>query len=182
MTVQTPTADTIEWLYQRHHAGLRDWIQRKLNNASHAADLAHDTFMRLLVRSQGAALPVGEMREPLAYLRAIANGLMIDHWRRQTLEQAYFEALAARPEAVVPSVEERAIILETLEQIARLLEALKPNVRTAFLLAQIEGRTHSEIAQHMGVSVRTIERWMTDALYRCHRILRGEVAAVRSAA
>ena len=167
MTVQTPTADTIEWLYQRHHAGLRDWIQRKLNNASHAADLAHDTFMRLLVRSQGAALPVGEMREPLAYLRAIANGLMIDHWRRQTLEQAYFEALAARPEAVVPSVEERAIILETLEQIARLLEALKPNVRTAFLLAQIEGLGHGEIAAELGISVSTVKRHLAKAALRC---------------
>lgn len=174
MTVQTPTADTIEWLYLRHHDGLRAWIQRKLNNAAHAADLAQDTFVRLLLRSQGAALPVGEIREPLAYLRAIANGLMIDHWRRQTLEQAYLEALAARPEAVAPSVEERAIILETLEQIARLLDALKPNMRTAFLLAQIEGQTHAEIAQQMGVSVRTIERWMTDALYRCHCILRGD--------
>lgn len=178
MTVHTPTADTIEWLYLRHHDGLRDWIQRKLNNASHAADLAHDTFVRLLMRTQGAATPVGEMREPLAYLRAIANGLMIDHWRRQTLEKAYLEALAARPEALAPSAEERAMILETLAQIARLLEALKPNVRTAFLLAQIEGQTHAEIAQHMGVSVRTIERWMTDALYRCHRILHGDAAAM----
>ncbi|WP_159916585.1 sigma-70 family RNA polymerase sigma factor [Pantoea sp. 18069] len=176
MTVQTPTADTIEWLYLRHHDGLRDWIHRKLNNASHAADLAHDTFVRLLMRTQGASPPAGELREPLAYLRAIANGLMIDHWRRQTLEKAYLEALAARPEAVAPSVEERAIILETLEQIARLLEALKPSVRTAFLLAQIEGQTHAEIAQCMGVSVRTVERWMADALYRCHRILRGDTA------
>lgn len=178
MTVQTPTADTIEWLYLRHHDGLRDWIQRKLHNACHAADLAHDTFVRLLMRSQGPLAP-GEMREPLAYLRAIANGLMIDHWRRQTLEQAYLEALAGRPEAVVPSVEERAIILETLEQIARLLEALKPSVRNAFLLAQLEGRTHAEIAQRMEVSVRTVERWMADALYHCHRILRGNAAQGR---
>lgn len=180
MPVQTPAADTIERLYLSHHAGLRDWLYRKLHNASHAADLAHDTFVRLLARSQAAPPLAGELREPLAYLRTIANGLMADHWRRQTLEQAYLEALATRPEALAPSPEERAVILETLEQIARLLESLKPGVRTAFLLAQIEGLGHAEIAQRLDVSVRTIARWMTDALYRCHCLLRGEAPARRA--
>lgn len=180
MTVQISSADSVEWLYRNHYGGLLAWLQRKLGSASHAADLAQDTFVRMLARGPAIRPGMVDLREPAAYLRAIANGLVIDHWRRQTLEQAYLEALALQPEARAPSPEDRAIILEALEQIARLLDTLKPRMRTAFLLSQIEGLGYAEIARQMGVSVRTIERYMAEALYRCHRALNdGTAAAAR---
>lgn len=171
MTPQS-VSNPVEWLYRSHYGGLFNWLQYKLGNASHAADLAHDTFVRMLARGPSGYPTLGELREPRAYLRTIARGLVIDHWRREALEQAYLEVLAQQPEACSPSEEERAIILDSLEQIARLLDALKPKVRTAFLLAQIEGMGYAEIADCMGVSLRTVERYVADALFRCHRALR----------
>ncbi|WP_049019952.1 sigma factor, partial [Burkholderia cenocepacia] len=38
----------IDALYADHHAWLRGWLSRKLGCAHRAADLAHDTFVRLL--------------------------------------------------------------------------------------------------------------------------------------
>ncbi len=58
-----------------------------------AADLAHDTFVRILGRRQRDAI-----QEPRAYLATIANGLVVSHWRRRTLEQAWLDALKAQPE------------------------------------------------------------------------------------
>lgn len=38
----------IEVLYSDHHGWLQDWLRRRLGNAFDAADLAHDTFLRVL--------------------------------------------------------------------------------------------------------------------------------------
>ena len=77
------------------------------------------------------------------------------------------------PEALAPSAESRALVLELLEEISRLLEGLKPKVRKAFLLAQCDGLAYKQIAQQMGVSLRSVERYVAEALYHCY-VLRYE--------
>lgn len=160
-----PPHDSVHTLYQQHHSWLNTWLRCRLGNAADAADLAQDTFVRLLQRHEQL-----ELRAPRAFLRTIARGLVIDHWRREELERAYLEALAHVPEAHVPSPETRELLLELLERIARLLDGLKPKVRTAFLLAQCEGLSHRQIAEQMGISLRSVERHVADALYHCYLV------------
>ena len=77
------------------------------------------------------------------------------------------------PEAEVPSEEHRLVILDALHRLDRALHQLKPRVRQAFLLAQCEGLTHKQIAEQMGLSLRSVERYIADALYHCY-VLRYE--------
>ncbi|MBF8677140.1 sigma-70 family RNA polymerase sigma factor [Pseudomonas fulva] len=158
-----PSNDLVQNLYSAHHGWLHNWLRHRLGNAADAADVAQDTFMRLLQRREHL-----QIQQPRAFLRTVARGLIIDHWRREELHKAYLEALALVPEANTPDVETRELLLELLERIAKMLDGLKPKVRTAFLLAQCEGLRHQEIAQRMGVSVRTVERYIADALYHCY--------------
>ncbi|BAU72291.1 sigma-70 family RNA polymerase sigma factor [Metapseudomonas furukawaii] len=158
-----PSPLSIQTLYSEHHGWLRSWLRSRLGNAADAADLAQDTFLRLLGKGE---LP--DLRTPRAFLRTVARGLVIDHWRREEVERAYREALAHLPEAVAPSPEERELILELLERVARLLDRLKPRARMAFLLAQCEGLTQKEVAERMGISLRSVERYIADALYQCY--------------
>jgi len=67
---------------------------------------------------------------------------VVDHWRRLEIERAYLEALAWQPEALAPSPEERALVLEALLEIEALLAALPEKVRQAFLLAQLDGLSY----------------------------------------
>ncbi|MEG0637056.1 MAG: sigma-70 family RNA polymerase sigma factor, partial [Pseudomonas sp.] len=145
--------DSVHTLYQHHHSWLNTWLRSRLGNAADAADLAQDTFMRLLQRREQL-----ELKAPRAFLRTIARGLVIDHWRREELHRAYLEALAHLPPAEAPSAETRELLLELLERIACLLDGLRPKVRQAFLLAQCEGLSHAQIAEQMGISLRSVER------------------------
>jgi RNA polymerase sigma-70 factor (ECF subfamily) len=154
---------TLRVLYSDHHGWLNGWLRSKLGNAADAADLAQDTFVRLLHRNE-----VLELKAPRAFLRTVARGLVIDHWRREELERAYLEALAHLPAQQAPSPESRELVFELLESIARMLDGLRPRVRRAFLLAQCEGLTHKQIAERMGISVRSVERYVADALYHCY--------------
>lgn len=152
-------------LYSDHHGWLQGWLQRRLGHACDAADIAQDTFLRLLSRQSLQGL-----NAPRAYLSSIARGLMIDHWRRRALEQAWLETLAALPEPEAASPEARAIFLETLIEIDRLLDSLKPAIRSAFLLAQLDGLSCPEIAKRLGVSRATVERHIAQALRTCYAL------------
>lgn len=156
---------TLRTLYSDHHGWLNGWLRNKLGNAADAADLAHDTFLRLLNRSERM-----ELTAPRAFLRTVARGLVIDHWRREELERAYLEALARLPGHETPSPEARELVFELLESIAKMLDGLKPNVRRAFLLAQCEGMPYRQIAEQMGISLRSVERYVADALYHCYQL------------
>ena len=156
-------SSTVEGLYHAHHNWLTSWLRRRLGCPQSAADLAQDTFVRLLQRREQL-----QLNAPRAFLRTVARGLVIDHWRREELHRAYLEALAHVPEALAPSAETRELLLELLERIARMLDGLKPKVRRAFLLAQCEGLKHQAIAEQLGISVRTVERYIADALYHCY--------------
>ena len=158
--------DNVAELYESHHGWLHAWLRRKLGCTHNAADLAQDTFVRVLAR---ADLP--DIREPRAYLVTIAGGLVANHWRRQALEQAYLEALATQPEPVAPSPETRQLTIETLEEVARLLEGLPPRVREIFLLSQLDGLTYPHIAEQLGITVNVVQKAMTRAVAHCYRAL-----------
>ena len=152
----------IESLYCEHHGWLHGWLQRKLGNTCDAADLAHDTFIRLLVRPTRS---FGS--EPRALLTHIAKGLVVDRWRRQDVERAYLESIAHLPEAEVPSPETRWLILEALQRIDAMLREMPGRTRQTFLLSQIDGLTYQQIADQLGVSLITVKRDMRDAVIAC---------------
>jgi RNA polymerase sigma factor (sigma-70 family) len=155
--------ETIATLYSDHHGWLQGWLRRKLGDASQAADLAHDTYVRLLQSRRGAT--IGE--QPRAFLTHIAKGLLVDHWRRQDVERAYLDTIALLPEAVAPSPETRLLVLETLLRIDAMLASLPAQTRTIFLMAQLDELSYQDIAERQHTSLATIKRHMRKAFLAC---------------
>lgn len=158
---QTRFCDVAE-LYQQQHGWLQNWLRRRLNCSQSAADLAQDTFMRLLAKDQ-----VPELHAPRTFLAKVAQSVLSNHYRRQKIERAYLEALAAMPELTVPSLETQAILLETLIALDAALEGLERPVREAFLWSQVDGLSHAEIAQRLDISVTTVKRYIAKAGAMC---------------
>lgn len=155
-------------LYTAHQGWLQGWLRRRLGNAWEAADLAQDTFVRLLATPAGQAdLQTAPLREPRAYLATVARRLLINHLRRQSLEQAYLEALAALPEAQAPSPEQQLVILQSLQELDAMLDSLPPKVRSVFVLSQVEGLTYAAIAEELGMGLRSVKRYMAQAMAEC---------------
>lgn len=133
-----------------------------MHNASDAADVAHDTFVRMLGGRHAA-----QILEPRDYLATIARGLVIDRYRRNAIEQAYRKTLAERPETTAISEEDKAIIIETLVAVDKALSGLGER----FVLAQIEGLTYQQIADQLQVSLATVKKHMIRALTECSLIM-----------
>jgi RNA polymerase sigma factor (sigma-70 family) len=154
---------TIESLYCDHHSWLKGWLYRRLGSAEQAGDLAHDTFVRLMDSDRVPA----SLDEPRAFLTTVAQRLVSNHWRREKLEKAYLEALANAPYEMAWSPEDRAILLETLFELDCLLDGLPKLVRQAFLRSQLDGQTHAQVADALGISIPTVKRYIVKALQRC---------------
>lgn len=162
MPARSTAAPDTASLYVLHHGWLLGWLRRRLDCKHDAADLAQDTFLRILGRPSAPA-----PTEPRAYLATIARGLVIDLHRRHALERAYLDAIGHLPPPAQPGPEERALALEALCAIDRMLDGLKPVVRETFLLSQLEGLTYAQIAQRLDISLRSVNNHMVSALQRC---------------
>lgn len=112
-----------------------------MHNASDAADVAHDTFVRMLGGRHAA-----QILEPRDYLATIARGLVIDRYRRHAIEQAYRQTLVAVDKAL-------------------------SGLGERFVLAQIEGLTYQQIADQLQVSLTTVKKHMIRALTECSLIM-----------
>lgn len=164
----SPSSHTaaVQNIYEQHHSWLHGWLKGKLHNACDAADVAHDTFVRILGGRHAA-----QIIEPRDYLATIARGLVIDRYRRHAIEQAYKQTLAERPEAIAISEEDNAIIIETLVAVDKALSALGERARRIFMLSQIEGLTYQQIADQLQVSLTTVKKHMIRALTECALIM-----------
>jgi RNA polymerase sigma-70 factor (ECF subfamily) len=162
----TPAAEssTLEALYRGYHGWLLGWLRHRVHCSQHAADVAQDTFIRLL-----AAGPYVAPREPQAYLPTVARRLLMDNGRRQRLEKAYRDELeqCAAYLDQAPSPEQILQAVQILEAIDRALSRMKPRVRDTFILRQLDGLGQAQIAERLGVTVRTVQHDLVEALLAC---------------
>ncbi len=162
MSINPLPSSSVETLYLDHHAWLRGWLNRRLNNSSEACDLAQDTFVNVLSGDH-----VARIRAPRPFLATIARRLLAHRHRRHLLETAYLDALAAQAEELMPSPEQRLAALQALQEIDRALAGLPRAVREAFLLAQLEGLSYEQIAGRLQVSTSSVKQYLTRANRQC---------------
>ncbi len=156
-------------LYRDHRDWLLSWLRRYQVCPHRAEDLSQDTFLRLLKRND-----LNAVREPRALLATIARGLLIDHFRRSALERAYLDELSLQPEELQPSAEEQLQIMQALREVDAMLGQLSAKARAAFLYNRLDGMTHAEIAERLGVSVPRVRQYLAQGLRQCYIAVYGE--------
>jgi len=159
-------------IYTDHHGWLFNWLRGKLGCPDNAADLSHDTFLRLLMGAEPDSL-----REPRAFLLVVANRLLINRHRRARVEED-----ALRQVAVLVQQHDRrgpgetAEACELLAQVMLLLtEELAEKPRRAFLMARLDGLSYHEIAARLNVSESSVKQYLAKALAHCHARLYDDV-------
>ena len=161
------SAQTAHWLaveFTQSYAWLKGRLQRKLGSAADSEDIAASAFVELALVKEPT-----ETKTPRAMLSVIANRLTYEMWRRRDLERAYLDALAGQDAQYLPSSEQIAETAQQLAEIDRLLNGLPGKVRQAFLLSQLDGLTHAEIAERLGVSARMVRNYLAAAMQHIYQ-------------
>ncbi|EPF75636.1 sigma-70 family RNA polymerase sigma factor [Acinetobacter rudis] len=159
-------SEQIHQLYQGHHTWLYQWFKRRLNNSEDAADLAQDTFLRIMKRQEAL-----HFEQPRAILTTVAKGILFNWYKRQEIEKAYLEALENRPEEYERSPEHVVEAVEALFLISELLDQFSDRERQIFLWSQLDGISQVEIAKRLNISTRTVMRDLTKVLSKCISII-----------
>ncbi len=157
-------------LVARHSAALEKYLARKLDNPDDAAEIAQEAFLRLHRLEQPASLDNAR-----AFLYQVATNLALDHLRRRQLHFRFLNqeqstgGLANPDEGRTDGVSPEQIVAarQRLEAIERALDELPFKARQAFLLHRRSGMSYSEIAEQLGVSVSSVEKYILQALKHC---------------
>lgn len=157
----------LEDIYRAYQPWISNWLQKRLGCHAQAADLAQDTFVKLITKPQ--TFP--NLQEAKAFVVTIAKGLCIDYWRRKQIEQAWLDNLKLAEEyRLIDEAEQRAII-DTLILLDEWLAKLPADVTRAFIASQVHGFTYAEIADQQQLSERTIKRYIAQALVHCAQLI-----------
>lgn len=161
-----PASPLAEVFFVEHQPWLLGRLHQRLNNRADAEDLASETFLRVVAQPD-----LGTVDTPRAFLTTIAKRVLFDFWRRRDLERAYLDAIAHLPEALAPSPEERALLMESLTGIARALDGLPDKARRAFLMSQLDALTYADIAERLAVSASMVRKYMAQGWQACAQAL-----------
>lgn len=152
-------------LYDRHAAGVYSYLLRRLQNASAAADLYQEVFLRLH-RARHSYDPNRPFR---AWLFGIVHNLVTDSFRktmRQPTSALETEAVDHR------SAEKVATLRESGRALTRALDKLSREEAGVLILARIEGLPYDEIARIVGRSPAAVKQLAYRALKRLRAELR----------
>lgn len=146
-------------LWSKQVLRLRSFLRRRGQTPEDAEDLVQEAFLRLHVFLTSGR----DVQKPEAFLTRTALNLVIDQSRRdRSQRRGDFVAEEIEELSVIdlaPTPEETLAAEQHLKQMVEVIETkLSARARDVFLLHRIEGFTHEEIAERLGVSVRTVEK------------------------
>ncbi|MFT6192746.1 MAG: RNA polymerase sigma-70 factor (ECF subfamily), partial [Polaribacter sp.] len=145
-------------LVKTYHHKLCVYAVSLTNNDDSAEDIVQNVFMSIW-RNRGKLKEEFVLK---SYLYKSVYNEFIDQYRKQktvvTLEKKYIDALTY----IVEEEDEKS--LERLMKIVKKeIENLPPKCKQIFLLSKEEGLTNIEIAEHLNVSIKSVEAHITKA-------------------
>lgn len=157
----TPGPPGLEALYREHAGWLTAALRRRFGREV-AEDLSQETFARVRPYADGG------IRRPRELLMTIAANAARELRRRAAVRAP--ETLQSGPppaaETAAPAGQFDAVLLK------QVIAGLPPKLRVVFVLSRFEGLTYPQIAQGLGISVKTVEWRMSRALELCAARLR----------
>jgi len=148
-----------EAFYRKTAGKIWSYIYRMTGDAATADDLLQKTFFRFL-RSNPAVANDDHRRR---YVYKTATNLVFDHFRESKRERG-------RPIDLPPS-ELRADRGELRHDMMRVFSELKPQERALLWLAHVEGSSHEEIAESIGVKAKSVKVMLFRARKRLGEML-----------
>jgi RNA polymerase sigma factor (sigma-70 family) len=144
---------------------IRQFLQRRGQSREDAEDLVQEAFLRLHVYLEEGR----EVRAPDSFLIRTALNLAVDA-RRKNARDCRDQFLPETIEELAiadlqPTPEENVAAEVRLKEMGRVLdEKVSPKTREVFFLHRLEGLSHEEIADTMGISLRSVEKRIARAI------------------
>jgi RNA polymerase sigma-70 factor (ECF subfamily) len=150
----------LEAVYRVEAPRLMRLLKRRIWVEEDRSDIVHEAFARLAASTSGAA-----RSNPGAYLQGIVRHLLADRvrrWARARSLEGMVIPLVAEPLGPHGAAE----VNQMRDQYRAAVDALPPKTREVYLLHRADELEYKVIASRLGISVRTVEWHVAQAIVR----------------
>ncbi len=171
--VNTPNVDHLLWsisvnddeaayrsLFEHYYAALCLFAKRYIEDRDVREDIVQDVFFNIWEKRKSITANISARN----YLVTSVKNLSLNYLRKQSYIQEYQNKIIENPPLYSNGEEDLYTLNELEALLAKTLEKLPPEYRMAFEMSRMEQRSMEEIAEIMGVSIRTVERYRNKAL------------------
>ena len=157
--------DAFATIFREHYSSLVLTAARLLGDRSLGEEMVQDVMLELWRRRETLAL-TGPLR---AYLHQSTRNRALNHLRHgRTVRQS---EPFVRPPTAAPHADSRVGSRELQAAVAQAMSELSPPQREVFEMNRTQGLTYNEIADVLGISVKSVEARMGRALKQLREAL-----------
>jgi RNA polymerase sigma-70 factor, ECF subfamily len=158
-----------EEIYKRHHRRVYSVCLRMLQNTSEAEDLTQDVFIQLYRK-------IGSFRGDSAFttwLHRMTVNQVLMHFRKRTVKYEKTTEEGETPVQIVSGTAnpEKMRIVDKIA-LDNAIEQLPAGYKSVFVLHDVEGFEHEEVARILGCSVGTSKSQLHKARLKLQRLLK----------
>ncbi|MDI1356406.1 MAG: RNA polymerase sigma-70 factor [bacterium] len=149
-------SDSFEKMYKAHYKALRNAAQNVIGDAEAAHDIVQEVFLKIWPRREELATILNQK----AYLfRAVINSsitYLASNKKKVRMGEMKIESHERTDSQVMTR--------ELREKIQHALDSLPPKCKAIFVLSRFEEMKYKQIAEALGLSLKTVENQMGIAL------------------
>lgn len=162
---------TLNAIFQTHRRSLMWTVMRIVGDPQTAEDVAQEAYLRTR-----RAIESGPIEHIEAFLQQTARNLALDHQRHRKMRSEYEtdglgeDVLQNIPDNV-PSLEAALLERERFQTFRTALAGLPERTQTVMILSRLEEWSNRRIADHLGISERTVFSDLKLAMTHCRETL-----------
>lgn len=158
--------------YEQLIAHVRRHVGPLLGDSSTARDVVHDVYLELIENP-----PAGSIRVPLAFLREVVTRRAIDRHRVEKGRRFWVDNYYELPDSIDESTTGRnpectACVRQRLNALIEAIDALPPRCRDVFVMHKIHELPQRDVANQLGISIKTVEKHLRLGVAACSLALR----------
>lgn len=167
-------------LFREYYVALCSYARRYVGRKDVAEEIVSDTFLKIwenketlhITTSIKSYLFQAVCNNSLYYLRKLKKDLVLDDFFQSTESENIGFALIAE------DIDEQSLTMENIHsKIVEAVDSLPEQQQRAFRLKRFEGKKNKEVAEIMGLSIKTVEMHLSKATLNLQKALKNYLPA-----
>lgn len=151
-------------LFDTYFDAIKNYVFYRIGDVDIATDITQDVFVRIWEKQIKL-----DMNNAKYLLYKIAKDMLISKYRRQEVENKYTQRMQYEMTEVVETNDIDYKQLKLKYEMA--LNKLPEKQRIVFLMSRTEELKYAEIAERLDISIKTVEKRMSNALFYLRKVL-----------
>ena len=156
--------ENFKLLFDTYFNAIKNYLFYRIGDIDIATDITQDVFVRIWEKQMNL-----DMNNAKYMLYKIARDMLVSKYRRLEVENKYSQRMQFEMTEVV---EDNDFDYKQLKlKYENALIKLPDKQRTVFLMSRMEELKYAEIAERLDISIKTVEKRMSNALFYLRKVL-----------